>query len=87
MTAFLYIPHDLLINEYTIRARCPEVAVIYDKHPDVFTRHFDAEYLVLILYVMHEQIKGEASFYHPYFEIVNTSDLPFLWTSNENKEF
>ena len=87
MTAFLYIPHELLINEHTIRARSPDVAKVYDKHPEVFKEHFDAEYLVLILYVMHEQMKGEASFFHPYFEIVNDTDLPMLWDFSQIKEF
>ena len=36
---------------------------------------------------MHEQMKGEESFFYPYFQIVNRSDLPFLWEPNDIKEF
>ena len=35
---------------------------------------------------MHEQMKGKDSFWHPYFEIVNHSDLPFLWEKTEIKQ-
>ena len=54
MTAFLYIPHELLINKHTIKARCPEVQAVIERHPDIFEEHIDSEYLVLIIYVMHE---------------------------------
>ena len=32
-------------------------------------------------------MKGKNSFFHPYFEIVNRSDLPFMWERSELKEF
>ena len=54
MTAFLYIPQELLINKHTIKARSSEVYAVIDRHPDIFETHIDAEYLQLIIYVMHE---------------------------------
>ena len=45
MTAFLYIPHELLINKHTIKARSPEVHAVIERHPDIFETHIDAEYL------------------------------------------
>ena len=87
MTAFLYIPRELLINRETIKIRSPEIDRIFTKHPELFKSHNDAEHLQLILYVMHEQLKGKDSFYYPYFSIVNRSDLPFLWEAYEVKEF
>ena len=31
-------------------------------------------------------MKGEASFWYPYFQIVNKSDLPFLWERSQIRE-
>ena len=87
MTAFLYIPQELLINKETIKLRSPEIDRIFAKHPELFKYHNNAEHLQLILYVMHEQLKGKESFFYPYFQIVNRSDLPFLWESGQVKEF
>ena len=87
MTAFLYMPWDLLINEANIRKRSPEMAELYDKHPEIFKRHYDAEYLVLICFIWHERAKGDASFWKPYLDIINFTDLPFLWTDDELSEF
>lgn len=56
------------------------------KHPEIFKEHYDAEYLVLIIFMFHEMLKGEDSFWHPYFEIINISDLPMLWTDEEIDE-
>ena len=66
-TAFLYVPQNLMINEKNIRTRCPEMAEIYDRHPELFKKHYDAEYLVIICYVLAEMLKGDKSFWHPYF--------------------
>jgi hypothetical protein len=54
MTAFLYIPHNLLINEHTIKTYSPECHKVFVRHPEVFKTHFDAEYLTIILFIMHE---------------------------------
>ena len=87
MTAFLYVPHEIMINEQNARRRCPEIGKLFDDHPEVFKRHYDAEYMRLIIYVWHEQLKGEASFWHPFFEVVNYSDIPMLWEEEELIEF
>ena len=87
MTAFLYMPWELLINEANIRKRSPEMATLYDKHPEIFKRHYDAEYLALIVFLWHEKAKGEASFWKPYLDIINFTDMPFLWNDEELNEF
>ena len=87
MTAFIYIPWELTINEKNVRKRSPEMAELYDKHPEIFKTHYDAEYLRLIVFLWHEAAKGEASFWKPYLDIINTSEMPFLWTDEEMNEF
>jgi len=87
MTAFLYVPWHLLITEENIRRRSPDLNELYDKHPEVFKKHYDAEYLKLIVFLWHERAKGEASFWKPYIDIINFTDLPFLWSDEELAEF
>jgi hypothetical protein len=57
-----------------------------ERHPAIFKDHYDAEYLVLIIFLFYEMLKGEDSFWHPYFQIINVSDLPMLWTDEEIDE-
>lgn len=87
MTAFLYMPWELMINEQNNRRRSPEIANLYDSHPEVFKKHYDAEYLCLIVYMWMECQKGEASFFKPFIDIINFTDLPFLWSDAELEEF
>ena len=57
------------------------------KNPEVFKKHYDAVYLKLIVYVFYELLKGEASFFHPYFEVISETDLPMNWSDDELTEF
>ena len=82
-TAFLYVPQELQINKHTIKNRAPELWEVQEKHPEVFKKHYDAEYLRLIVYVYYELLKGEQSFYHPYFEVISDTDLPMTWSDEE----
>ena len=63
-----------------------EVAHIVQKHPEVFKQHYDSEYLMLATFVLHEILKGEDSFWFPYLEIINFSDIPMLWSEDEIDE-
>jgi hypothetical protein len=83
MTCFLYVPNRLLINEPNIRKRSPEMCVLYDNHPEIFKKHYDAEFLILIVFLWFEKAKGEASFWKPYLDIINFTDLPFLWSDED----
>jgi hypothetical protein len=84
MTAFVYVPYKLIITEATVM-RSP-ISHIVQKHPKVFKQHYDSEYLMLASFVFHEFLKGEESFWHDYFEIINFSDIPLLWTEDEVDE-
>eukprot|EP00347_Sterkiella_histriomuscorum_P010279 403376910 len=83
--AFLFVPQRLMISEVTVRNS--KIAPLLSKHPEIFKHHQDAEYLVIIAFVWHELMKGEASFWYPYFQIINLSDLPMLWSDQEIQEF
>ena len=53
----------------------------------MFKKHYDAEYLTLIVYVFMEMLKGEESFWYPYFQVINTCDLPMTWSEEDLAEF
>ena len=86
-TAFLYVPQELQINKHTIKARAPELWEVYEKHPEIFKKHYDSEYLRLIVFVYYEMLKGDQSFYHPYFAVISETDLPMTWSEDELTEF
>ena len=50
-----------------------------ERHKDVFIEHFDGEYLRLIFFITVEIGKGQKSFWYPYFQIAQESDLPCFW--------
>lgn len=62
------------------------IAHIVLKHPEVFKQHYDSEYLMLASFILHEFLKGEDSFWYPYLEIINFSDIPMLWNADEIEE-
>mmetsp|Transcript_41062 Transcript_41062/g.53851 ORF Transcript_41062/g.53851 Transcript_41062/m.53851 type:complete len:141 (+) Transcript_41062:76-498(+) len=63
MTAFCYIPWHLLITEDNIRKWAPQVEAVWEANPIIFKKHYDAEYLRMILFLWHERLKGEDSFW------------------------
>ena len=60
--------------------------VSIEKHPKIFKEHYDSEYLILAVFLFYEFLKEEKSFWYPYFQIVNFSDLPMCWTEDEVDE-
>ncbi len=52
-------------------------------HDEIFKDHYDGEYLTLVAFIMYELNKGEGSFWHPYFEATNASDLISFWDLEE----
>jgi len=49
-------------------------------HPEIFKDHYDAEYLLMITFVMHHILIEEKSFWYPFWQIINESDLPMRWS-------
>lgn len=74
-----------MISEITVKNS--KIGFIIDKHHDIFKYHFDAEYLILVVFLWYEMLKNEDSFWYPYFQIINVSDIPMLWTNSEIEEF
>lgn len=75
--AICYVPNKLFLS--TEKARNSEIAEILSAHEDVFVAYQERDFMVLCLYLIFERSKGEESFWHPYFEIVELVDLPSQW--------
>merc|ERR1712166_773554 len=78
-TAFVFVPQSLHISEPSIRIRAPYFGEFIDRNHELFRKHYDAVYMPMIIYMWHEQLKGEDSFWYPYFETINTCDMPHFW--------
>ncbi|CDW76123.1 set domain protein [Stylonychia lemnae] len=79
--AYLYIPNKLIINEYKLLQS--EYGHIFRENEHLFKEGSEGEQIQLIFYVICEQIKGEASFWYPYFQTCQDSDLPQFWKDDE----
>lgn len=64
-------------------------------HPEIFKTHYDSEYLLLVCFVFSEMLKPppseetatlKSSLWYPYFQIVNLSELPMMWSDEELSE-
>jgi hypothetical protein len=64
LKAFLSVPHRLIITVETVMQS--SVSHIVTNHPEIFKSHHDSEYLTLGIFIMHEILKGESSFWYPY---------------------
>ena len=49
MTAFVFVPQALHINEDNIRARAPYMGELFDRRTDLFKTHEDAIYMPMIV--------------------------------------
>ena len=84
--AFLYVPMRLVICESKI-LQTP-LGPIIKKYPDVFTERgrSNGEHLAIMLFVLHEMSKGEASFWYPYFQISEFPDQISEWPESQLDE-
>ena len=79
--AYAFIPNTICIS--TEKARNSEISHVYRKHPELFENNGERDYYVMILFLMYERAKGIKSFWHPYFEICEISDIPAQWSDEE----
>lgn len=59
---------------------------MYARHPDVFSDHLDNEYLIMMVFVMHQKMIGDKSLWYPFWKIISLSDLPMRWDESELAE-
>ena len=63
--AFVFVPANMAIS--VIKAMESDIGIIFKTHSELFSDHFDAEYLTLTVFCMYEYNKGKEGFWWPYF--------------------
>ena len=77
--AFICIPNHLLIT--VEKALASELQEYYRKHEDIYLNDIGQRFLILVVYLIHERLKGDKSFYHAYFEAVEPGTHTNFWPS------
>jgi len=75
--AFLFIPNKLMLS--VEHAKASELDVIFKSHDALFRANYERDSMIMVLYLMYEKLKGENSFYHPYFDSVALDPQSCLW--------
>ena len=56
---------------------------VIEDNPQLFKKHPDADQLTLGVFLISEYLKGPESFWWPYLDVMNESDLVSFWKSEE----
>ena len=83
LKAFLFVPYQIIISPK--KAFQSEIGFILQKH-DVFKTHKKSNDFVLWAFLMFEKLKGDQSFWHPYFRIIPEIELLMDWSNLELSE-
>lgn len=75
--AFLFVPNKLLITVES--ARQSEIAEVFKNHEQLFFTNLERDSLTVIVYLMHERLKGPESFWYPYFDALDMGKPAYLW--------
>lgn len=77
--AFAYIPNKLIISVQ--QARQSDLGHIFKSHDSLFVANVDRDFLILVLYLIHERNKGSDSFWCPYLDVVDPGIPSCYWIS------
>ena len=75
--AYIFVPTKVCLSEEQFRRS--EIGHLLVDHPEVFEQRVSSAHMKLIFFVMYEMAKGTESFWHPYFQITEQTDMPCLW--------
>ena len=73
----IYIPNKCIIS--TEHARVSPIGHLFDSHDNLFVCNNDRDTSILLVYICYERLKGEESFYHPYFEMIESTLHATYW--------
>ena len=80
--AFLFIPNTCIISVTRVR-NTPGIKDVIKDNPAIFLKHPDRDQLSLAIFLLSEFLKGPASFWWPYIDVMNESDLCCFWREDE----
>ena len=73
----MYIPNKCIIS--TLHARDSQIGYLFDMHDNLFVTTPERDSNILMVYMIYERLKGEESFYHPYFEMIDAFQHSSYW--------
>ncbi len=76
------IPNTCIISTTRVR-NTPILKDVIADNPHLFLKHPDADQLTLAVFLLAEAIKGQDSFWSPYIDVMNESDLVSFWKPEE----
>ena len=63
----------------TLHARQSPIGHLFETHDALFVTNFDRDNTILLVYMIYERLKGEESFYDPYFSVVDSPVPTCYW--------
>ncbi|OMJ93492.1 hypothetical protein SteCoe_3464 [Stentor coeruleus] len=79
--AFMFIPTVLVISPSV--AKKSLISSIFSAYPYFFAGHDNAEFDILLVFLVYEKSKGSSSKWHTYFEAINDLELLCDWSEND----
>jgi len=49
---------------------------MYTSHDSLFVSNIDRDQMILVIFLMYETLKGEASFWHSYIDYLEPEEVP-----------
>ena len=72
-----YIPSKCMIT--TEHARMSPIGHLLENHEALFVSNWDRDNNIILVYIMYERLQGSESFYHPFFEMVDSLTPTVYW--------
>ena len=82
--AFLYVPNKCIIS--TEAARLSPIGHLFDSHESLFVTNQDRDSCILMVQIIYEKLKGDDSFYSPYFKMVDSPVPTCYWSADLIKQ-
>jgi hypothetical protein len=79
--AFLFIPSSLILSPK--QAKSSEISEIFSSHPYHFAGHPEADFDILLVFLIYEKSKGPGSKWATYFEAISDLELLVDWSDHE----
>ena len=78
-TAYIFIPNTIIISIERVKA-CPELRQLLKDNFELFGDvHPDREQMLLATWLLYHHLQGDKSFWKPYIDVMNVSDLLCAW--------
>lgn len=81
---YIFIPNTIILSVERVKA-CPEFRNLIKDNFELFGEgiHPDREQMLLATFLLYHHLKGDASFWKPYIDVMNAADLVCNWPEDE----